>query len=72
MRVVRTPPSRISSVCENSKSLMSPSTITFEREKGEEMPLSRRTLWIGVALAGVAVVVLIAVFSAGGVGGVGY
>jgi hypothetical protein len=37
------------------------------------MPLSRKTLWIGVALAALAVViVVVAVASSGGGGGVGY
>jgi hypothetical protein len=36
---------------------------------GQTMTLSRRTLWIGVALAVAAIVVLIAVFTGGGGGG---
>jgi hypothetical protein len=38
--------------------------------KGLEMALSRKTLWIGAGLvAGIAILVLIAVFSGGGGGG---
>ena len=38
-----------------------------------EMPLSRRTLWIGAALAALAVVIVVlAILSSGGSGGVGY
>ena len=42
-------------------------------ERGYLMPLSRRTLWIGGALAIVAaVVVLLVVYSGGGGGAPGY
>jgi hypothetical protein len=43
-------------------------------ERGSDMPLSRRTLWIGAILLTVAVVVLIAVYAggAGSGGGGGY
>jgi hypothetical protein len=42
--------------------------------EGLKMPLSRRSLWIGAALAAVAVVIVVLaiVSSGGGGGGVGY
>jgi hypothetical protein len=40
--------------------------------RGEvEMPISRRTLWIGAALAVIAVVVVLVIVYAGGGGGSG-
>jgi hypothetical protein len=45
----------------------------FEISEGGFMPLSRRTIWIGAALAIVAaVIVVIAVFAGGGGGTPGY
>jgi hypothetical protein len=47
-----------------------PVTASIREWKGVSMPLSRRTLWIGAALAAlVAIVVLAVVFGGGGGGG---
>jgi hypothetical protein len=44
--------------------------LLFARGRGFLMPLSRRTLWIGAALAAlVAIVVLAVVYGGGGGGG---
>ena len=41
-------------------------------ERGCQMPLSRRTLWIGAALAILAAVIVVAAVYGGGGGGGGY
>jgi hypothetical protein len=49
------------------------SSSSFESLREEvSMPLSRKTLWIGAALAVAAAIVLLAVFAGGGGGGAGY
>lgn len=45
----------------------------WTKRKGVQMPLSRRTLWIGGALAVLAaVIIVVALYSGGGGGGYGY
>jgi hypothetical protein len=43
--------------------------LLFARERGFRMPLSRRTLWIGAALAALVAIVVVAVVYGGGGGG---
>jgi hypothetical protein len=44
----------------------------YSRGRGFRMPLSRRTLWIGAALAALVAIVVVAVVYGGGGGGGGY
>ena len=45
----------------------------WTKSKGVQMPLSRRTLWIGGTLAVLAaVIIVVALYSGGGGGGYGY